>query len=266
VARRRASAWRLRTKMKFPVLIVALLLVCSIFVVSIETRHPGRLRTLSSSDFSIDEILDFVNKAEKVAKQLGYKDRTVSEIIEKAQAIRDILKRKETTTNSDIKWGKVFNKVGKTALKVGKVYANLHGIPLSDAESGYKMSNADALNRIRGAGISIHSSGGCFTRTNSRCTSLDQVNSGTIDKIITLRQASGCPITITGGTEVGHASGTYSHWNGYKLDITPNSCIDGYIKRSFTYAGVRGDGAPMWKASSGSVYAREGNHWDILYP
>lgn len=252
--------------MKVSVVIVALLLICSIFVVSIEARRFRRHREVPSSDFSIDQVLDFVDKAEKVAKQLGYKDRTVRDVIEKAQAIRDILNRKKTSTNSDIKWGKFFNKVGKTALKVGKSYANLHGIPLSDAESGYKMSNAAALNRIRDAGIGIYSSGACFTRTNSRCTSLDQVNSGTIDKIITLKQASGCPITITGGTEVGHASGTYSHWNGYKLDITPNACIDGYIKRSFAYAGVRGDGASMWKASSGSVYAREGNHWDILYP
>ncbi len=45
---------------------------------------------------------------------------------------------------------------------------------------------------------------------------LDRINSGTVSTIITLKNASGCAINITGGTEVGHASGTYSHYNGYR--------------------------------------------------
>ena len=85
----------------------------------------------------------------------------------------------------------------------------------------------------------------------------------TVDTIITLKHASGCAINITGGTEVGHASGTYSHYNGYKVDISHNSCIDGYIKNDFTYIGYRGDGYPQWKAASGNLYCDEGNHWDI---
>ena len=84
-------------------------------------------------------------------------------------------------------------------------------------------------------------------------------------RIITLKNASGCAITITGGTETGHASGTYSHWNGYKVDISFSSCIDGYITRSFPYIGKRGDGAPMYKSAAGNIYARESNHWDITY-
>ncbi len=57
----------------------------------------------------------------------------------------------------------------------------------------------------------------------------------------------------------------YSHWNGYKVDITPTTCVTRYIKRHYDYIGRRGDGAPMYRTSAGNVYADEGNHWDITY-
>ncbi len=31
----------------------------------------------------------------------------------------------------------------------------------------------------------------------------------------------------------GHSSGTQSHWNGYKLDISIGTCNDNYIKSMF---------------------------------
>ncbi|MGW1175353.1 hypothetical protein ACWD4P_16720 [Kitasatospora sp. NPDC002543] len=130
--------------------------------------------------------------------------------------------------------------------------------------SGTKLSQSAAATQFSGAGITWSSSGGCTTRSNSTCTSFDQINSGTVSAIITLKRASGCAINITGGTEVGHASGTYSHYNGYKVDIARNSCIDGYVQNSFTYIGLRGDGYPQWKAASGNLYCNEGSHWDIL--
>jgi hypothetical protein len=37
-----------------------------------------------------------------------------------------------------------------------------------------------------------------------------------------------------------------------------NSCLTGYIQRSFTEIGRRGDGARQWRASSGNIYALEG--------
>ncbi len=136
----------------------------------------------------------------------------------------------------------------------------------SFTETSTELSHADALSRIRAAGIGISSSCGCSNRYNGCCTSLDGVNTKNIDNIITLKRSSGCPITITGGTETGHASGTKSHWTGYKLDISLNDCINRYITSNFRSSGRRGDGASMYTASSGNVYAREGNHWDILYP
>ncbi|MFC8453508.1 hypothetical protein [Kitasatospora sp. NPDC057223] len=130
--------------------------------------------------------------------------------------------------------------------------------------SGTKVSQSTAAAQFRSAGITWSSSGGCTTRSNSTCTSFEQINSGTVSTIITLKQSSGCAINITGGTEVGHAAGTYSHYNGYKVDISRNSCIDGYVQNSFTYIGYRGDGYPQWQAASGNLYCNEGSHWDIL--
>jgi hypothetical protein len=119
--------------------------------------------------------------------------------------------------------------------------------------------------QVKNAGILIRSSGNCHDRHNAHCTSLDGIRHNTLNGIITLKKASGCPITITGGTEVGHAGGSRSHGNGYKLDISLNGCLNHYITTKFHYIGKRGDGAAMYKSSAGNLYAHEGNHWDIVY-
>ncbi|QFZ20083.1 hypothetical protein [Saccharothrix syringae] len=123
-----------------------------------------------------------------------------------------------------------------------------------------KLTHAQATSRLRAAGISWTSSGGCSDRNNSTCTSFEQVNLTTIQGAETLKRASGCALTITGGTETGHASGTYSHWNGYKLDYRLGSCIDSYVKNNFTSIG-----GSKWQSGSGNVYYLEGNHWDVTY-
>lgn len=128
-----------------------------------------------------------------------------------------------------------------------------------------KLSQAEAAAKIKAAGISVSSSGGCTTRSKSNCTSFDEINSATIAGIITFHSASGCAITITGGSEVGHAAGTYSHYNGYKVDVSVTSCVTNYIKANFAYQGLRSDGYPLWKAASGNLYCNEGSHWDITY-
>jgi hypothetical protein len=127
------------------------------------------------------------------------------------------------------------------------------------------VSQASAESRFRSAGIGWTSSGGCTTRSNPTCTSFEGIRQATIDGGITLKRASGCALTITGGTEVGHASGTYSHYNGYKLDFSRTSCLTSWIHGTYTYIGLRGDGAPMYRAASGNIYADEGNHWDVTY-
>ncbi len=128
-----------------------------------------------------------------------------------------------------------------------------------------KLTHAQATARLSAAGISWRSSGNCSDRNNPTCTSFEQVNLATIQGAETLKSASRCAVTITGGTETGHASGTYSHWNGYKLDFNPTTCLSGYITGTFTYIGDRADGAAQYKAASGNIYARESNHWDVTF-
>ncbi|MGH8794526.1 MAG: hypothetical protein ACRDXX_17990, partial [Stackebrandtia sp.] len=54
--------------------------------------------------------------------------------------------------------------------------------------------------------------------------------------------------------------GTYSHWNGYKLDFRFEGCLDGYIQNHFAYIGGN-----KWQSRSGNIYYKESNHWDVTY-
>lgn len=123
-----------------------------------------------------------------------------------------------------------------------------------------KLTNAQAQARLRAAGITWSSSGNCSDRNNSTCTSFEQVNLTTIEGAETLKRASGCALNITGGTETGHASGTYSHWNGYKLDFTRSTCLTNYVHNTFTSIG-----GGKWQSAAGNIYFDESNHWDVTF-
>ncbi|MEU1882860.1 hypothetical protein ABZ470_36620 [Streptosporangium sp. NPDC020072] len=127
-----------------------------------------------------------------------------------------------------------------------------------------RLAHTQAAQLLKRAGLGRKSSGRCASRDNGRCTSLEAVRTDTVNRVIGLKRESGCPIVITGGTEVGHAPGLYSHYEGYKLDIKPNRCVSRYIKSKYPYQRVRGDGAPLY-GDSQTVYARESDHWDILF-
>jgi hypothetical protein len=128
-----------------------------------------------------------------------------------------------------------------------------------------KLSHTEATAMFEEVGITWSSSGGCSDRDNPTCTSFDELNLESAQGAQTLKTASGCGLNITGGTETGHADGTYSHWNGYKLDYSFDGCLDAYVTGTFTYIGERGDGASMYESASGNVYAAESNHWDVTY-
>ncbi|WP_255952160.1 hypothetical protein [Streptomyces odontomachi] len=168
------------------------------------------------------------------------------------------------------KYGRLGTALGALALVLGALFAPGVGVitGASDASAQAtvtKLTQAQAESMFRAAGITWSSSGGCTNRNNSTCTSFDGLNQATAQGAVTLKGACGCSINITGGTEVGHASGTYSHYNGYKLDYSDYSGVSSYIKGAFTYIGLRGDGYPQWQAASGNLYADEGNHWDATY-
>ncbi|WP_447007385.1 hypothetical protein ACRAKI_13350 [Saccharothrix isguenensis] len=123
-----------------------------------------------------------------------------------------------------------------------------------------KLTHAQAASRFNAAGITWSSSGNCSNRYNSTCTSFDQLNLTSAQGAETLKRATGCALHITGGTETGHASGTYSHWNGYKLDFRLSTCLDNYVRGTFAYIGGN-----KWRSGSGNIYYLESNHWDVTY-
>lgn len=135
----------------------------------------------------------------------------------------------------------------------------------SPAHAATFLTHAQAASQLSAAGITWSSSGNCSDRYNSTCTSFSQIRQSTITGVKTLKSASGCAIHITAGTEIGHASGTYSHWNGYKVDIRKYTCVGNYIRNTFTYVGYISGWGYQWRAPSGNLYTDEGNHWDILY-
>ncbi|MFH9723980.1 peptidoglycan-binding protein [Streptomyces sp. NPDC017254] len=128
------------------------------------------------------------------------------------------------------------------------------------------LTHADAASLFTAAGVGWTSSGNCSNRNSTSCTSFDGLRRTSADGAVALRRASSCALTITGGTEAGHASGTYSHWNGYKLDFARTSCLTGYVTGTFPYTGTRSsDHAKLYTAPSGNIYADEGNHWDVTF-
>jgi hypothetical protein len=139
------------------------------------------------------------------------------------------------------------------------------GTALGFSTPAFAITHASATSQLRAAGISWVSSGNCSNRNNPTCTSFEGIRQATITGIITFKRASGCAITITAGTETGHAGGTYSHWNGYKVDIAKTTCVYNYISRAYTYVGYIAGWGYQWRAPSGNLYTDEGNHWDILY-
>ncbi|MDQ0987286.1 hypothetical protein [Streptomyces sp. V2I9] len=154
------------------------------------------------------------------------------------------------------------------ALVLGALFAPGVGIlggGATEAHAVTKLTHAQATSRFSSSGITWSSSGGCSDRNNPTCTSFEQLNLSSAQGAQTLKSATGCALRITGGTETGHAGGTYSHWNGYKLDFAKSTCLNNYVTGTFTYIGPRGDGARQYRSGSGNIYANEGNHWDVTY-
>lgn len=117
---------------------------------------------------------------------------------------------------------------------------------------------------LRAHGIRWRSTGGCSDRRVATCTSFEKIRWGTVKGLIDFAESSSCEIIVTGGTERGHARGPYSHWNGYKADIATGPCVDRAIER-YPSAGVRGDGAELYRSPDGALFARESDHWDITF-
>jgi hypothetical protein len=121
----------------------------------------------------------------------------------------------------------------------------------------------------------------CTTPTQTNCTSLDNTKSATINEIIKVAEAcdismggSGttnkCGVVVTGGSEAGHAdpTGTCSHADGDKMDVSASGTLTTYIQKNFTPTGARGGsggGSRYADPSITSSFVLESApaHWDI---
>jgi hypothetical protein len=132
-------------------------------------------------------------------------------------------------------------------LVFGFVASTVFAQTLTDAQARRKMSNV---------GISVNSP--------EPKTSLEGIREATLLEIVWLKSASNATITITGGTEStgGHNDGTYSHANGYKVDLRQNSVLDSYIEENFRRDGTVG-GYPAYRSPRGGLYVKEKDHWDV---
>ncbi|MBW8482861.1 hypothetical protein [Actinomadura parmotrematis] len=119
---------------------------------------------------------------------------------------------------------------------------------------------------LRAHGIRWRSNGHCADRARTDCTSFDGLRWGTVRGLLAFQADSRCPLTVSGGTERGHAPGLYSHGTGYKIDVMPTGCTDRFVTRRYRPAGQRpSDRADLYRAPAGTVLAREKDHWDLLF-
>lgn len=120
-----------------------------------------------------------------------------------------------------------------------------------------RLSDAKARQLLKQNRISVYSSGNCSNRKRANCTSLDTIKAAPVLDAIALKKASGCTVLITAGTEVGHAKGTYSHWNGYKVDINRSACLSKWIPKHYKKVATN-----KWQRGN-TIYWLEGSHWDV---
>uniref|UniRef100_A0A8H7KE51 Uncharacterized protein n=1 Tax=Bionectria ochroleuca TaxID=29856 RepID=A0A8H7KE51_BIOOC len=69
---------------------------------------------------------------------------------------------------------------------------------LATVTTAAKLTQSQAETRLKAAGITATSSGGCTNRNVATCTSYEQVNEETVQGAITLKRACGCEVTVTG--------------------------------------------------------------------
>jgi len=126
--------------------------------------------------------------------------------------------------------------------------------------------DATARGVLTNAGIRVVSSGNCSDPTNKTCTSLTGMREDTVNQVVNIKNACpSCGITVTGGTETGHAGGSTSHSAGYKVDLDDTPQLDTYLKQTLTRDGSRAGahGGERYRDKCGNEYVRESNHWDI---
>ncbi|KKR89268.1 MAG: hypothetical protein UU85_C0004G0109 [Candidatus Wolfebacteria bacterium GW2011_GWA2_42_10] len=136
--------------------------------------------------------------------------------------------------------------------------------------SNKKFNSLEALDYLNGVASVKNPCTALLISGGSDCVQLNGIRQTTLDEIKNLSLEIGSSnVFITGATESRiHSSGQYSHENGYKVDLRLDDELTNYIEQKFQSAGYRtesnGSQSPVYiNPSTGSVYTKEGNHWDI---
>ena len=124
---------------------------------------------------------------------------------------------------------------------------------------GGGLSNDQAFLLLNGAEIGV------------AAPSLEGIQQSTVYELIRLKnECPDCEMTVTSATTGSHASGECSHANGYKADLRVTDSLNDFITSNYTKQDkTRSDGAVLYQAPSGAIYADERNisgvapHWDI---
>merc|ERR1712179_70799 len=128
-----------------------------------------------------------------------------------------------------------------------------------------RLTHSAAKRILDGASIPIYSSGGCSNRNLPYCTSLETIRCKCITDLVWFKEQSDAPSLSLEELRLDTLAALNPTGTVIKY-ISLSSCVDSYIQDRFTYIGIRGDGARMYRDSRRNIYAKEGNHWDILYP
>lgn len=141
--------------------------------------------------------------------------------------------------------------------------------------------NADAVARslLATYGITVNNPCNESDENLPNQTCLSYTRQTTLDEVIRFKQSCDawigisdptrkCEVVVTGASELGHANGTCSHRNGFKVDLRTTQYVNQYIQTNpsaFKTAGTV-EGYPAWDSVySNALYVREGNpdHWDV---
>lgn len=104
---------------------------------------------------------------------------------------------------------------------------------------GSSLTENDAKNQLAAAGIG----------DGGNVISYDGLKQHTVDQVIGMNIECGCDIVVTEATGGTHAAGTYSHENGYKLDLRTkdNPELVQYVKDNFSQEGTTSAGELIYQ-------------------
>jgi hypothetical protein len=121
---------------------------------------------------------------------------------------------------------------------------------------GDRLSDAEARALLAARGISARDS-----------VSYEGLQPHVVDRIAALNQACNCNVLVTSATDgTSHAQGTYSHYEGYKLDLRTrdNPALLNYVQNNFTPAGSWSNGTPLYRQGN-TICAIESTHMDCQF-